>query len=421
MKIKSRSVSYWVLAALFYLYEMILRASTSVMANDLQSSFSLNAEQLGLLSAMYYWAYTPLQIPCGLILDKMGSRKLITFSCLVCASSACVFSFTEDIWVACFARFCMGAGSASAFISTLSLIVGWFPPKHFALMAGLTNMMGSIGGVFAGTPLAWLMNQMGWRHALFFLGLIGFVLSFFTWFGIKDSSKEGRKELPLLSGLFVVIKKRQVWLAGIVGGLLYLPISAFAELWAVPFIEKSYGVPKEKAALVTMALYISMGLGSPLVAFFSDYMKSYTKVLKSTSVLAAFLFTIVAFSSSFVSFYAIVGIAALIGFALGGQFLAFIISKDNVPLNVSGTVSAVTNAIIMFFGLIFQPLLGYILDWAWVALDGKAHAGVPEYTVSMYRYAILSLPLCFIVGFLLLFFVKDTYTLSHNKGENSYH
>jgi len=301
MKIKSRSVSYWVLAALFYLYEMTLRASTSVMANDLQSSFSLNAGQLGLLSAMYYWAYTPLQIPCGLILDKMGSRKLITFSCLVCASSACLFSVTENIWVACFARFCMGAGSASAFISALSLIVGWFPPKHFALMAGLTNMMGSVGGVFAGTPLAWLMTRVGWRHALLLLGFLGFFLSFLTWFGIKDSSKEGRKELPLLSGLFVAIRKRQVWLAATIGGLLYLPISAFAELWAVPFIEKSYGVPKEKAALVTMALYISMGLGSPLVAFLGNYVKSYTKVLKMTSVMAAFLFILLAFSSSLFS------------------------------------------------------------------------------------------------------------------------
>ena len=206
MKINSNSVSYWGLAALFYLYRKILRASTSVMATDLQSSFSLNAEQLGLLSSMYYWAYTPLQIPCGLILDKMGSRKLITFSCLLCAASACLFSLTSNVWIAAFARFCMGAGSASAFISTLSLIAGWFPPKKFALMAGLTNMMGSIGGVVAGTPLAWLMTQLGWRHALFFLGLIGFVLSFFTWFGIKVSSSEGGKELPLLSGLFFVIK-----------------------------------------------------------------------------------------------------------------------------------------------------------------------------------------------------------------------
>ena len=170
-----------------------------------------------------------------------------------------------------------------------------------------------------------------------------------------------------------------------------------------------------------MALYVSMGLGSPLVAFLGDFFKSYTKILKMTAVIAAFLFTLVAFSCSFFSFYVIVLIAALIGFVLGGQFLTFIISKDNVPLNVSGTVSAVTNAVIMFFGLIFQPLLGYILDWAWVALDGKAHAGGPEYTVSMYRYAILSLPLCFIIGFILLFFVKDTYRLSHNKGENSHH
>ena len=89
-----QSYLYWGMAAIFYLYEMVLRASTSVLAQDLSQSFGLSAEMLGLLSSAYYMAYTPLQLPCGVILDKMGARRLLSASCLICALGTLAFGLT---------------------------------------------------------------------------------------------------------------------------------------------------------------------------------------------------------------------------------------------------------------------------------------------------------------------------------------
>ena len=150
----------WVAAAIFYWYEMILRAGASVMTQGIMDTFTINATQLGLLTSFYYYSYVILQIPSGMLLDKVGPRYVITLSCILCTVGTWVFATTTDITTAEIARFTVGAGSACAFISCLKLASDWFSPGRFAFIAGLTNMLGTIGGVFAGVPLAKLVNHM---------------------------------------------------------------------------------------------------------------------------------------------------------------------------------------------------------------------------------------------------------------------
>lgn len=398
---------YWSLAAIFYLYEMVLRASTGVMVNDLRDAFGLDAQKMGLLSATYYWAYTPLQIPCGLILDRVGARRLITFSCVICATGAYVFGSTENIYLAGLARFSIGAGSACAFISSLSLIMGWFSPSHFSLMAGMTNMMGCIGGTFAGEPLAWLSNSVGWQKALIYLGYGGFLLAALTWLGIRDPEKKDKKNEPaLLDTLWNIMGKKQIWLSGIIGGLLYLPISAFNELWAVPFLQSTYQIDSRTASMVPMVLYVGMGFGGPAMAYVAEKIKSYRLTLQLTAGITAILFLLMAFTRYFPFPFAVF-LAGLIGFVMGGQVLAFSVSKNAAPIPMGGTASAFTNALIMFFGLLFQPILGMVLDQAWHFLKGESLNGIAVYTPKMYMYAILAFPICLAFGLFLTSFLKE--------------
>lgn len=411
MKTTARSFLYWSMSGLFFLYEMILRASSSVMANELRADFILDAKDLGLLSSMYYWAYTPLQLPCGLILDKLGARRLITLSCLLCALGALLFGLTHNIGVASLARFLMGMGSACAFISSITLIMGWFSSSHFVFMTGITNLMGCLGGIFAGEPLAWLTDVIGWRKAMVFLSAIGFGLSFLVWVTVRDVPSQEGPHLNLQLSLFEVLKKRQLWLSGIIGGLLYLPISVFAELWAVPFLQATYHVTAQKASLVPMAIYIGMGIGGTVAAYICHQFQSYRLVLQGTSLLAAFLFCMMAVAQC-LPFPIILSIAAFIGLVVGGQVLVFSVAKDHVPLFLSGTTAAFTNALIMSFPLTFQPLFGALLNKTWALLRGTKLGLIPVYNAEMYKYAIFAFPACFALSFLLSFLLKETYPRS---------
>ena len=71
-------------AWLFYLYEYIFTVSPSVMTNELMRDFGVTSTALGVLVSFYYFSYVILQIPCGIIVDYLGTRKVITFSALLC-------------------------------------------------------------------------------------------------------------------------------------------------------------------------------------------------------------------------------------------------------------------------------------------------------------------------------------------------
>ncbi|WP_032113075.1 MFS transporter [Candidatus Paracaedibacter symbiosus] len=125
-----KSWMIWICASLFYFYEMILRASPSVMTDDLMRDFGVDSTALGVLSSFYYYAYVILQVPCGIIVDRFGTRRVVTFSTLLCVIGSLCFAYSDSLPLAQLGRFLIGAGSACAFISCLKISADWFLPAQ---------------------------------------------------------------------------------------------------------------------------------------------------------------------------------------------------------------------------------------------------------------------------------------------------
>ncbi|MES2212966.1 MAG: MFS transporter, partial [Pseudomonadota bacterium] len=68
----SRAWSVWGLAVLFYFYEFMLQTSTGIMVPDLMRAFNATGEQMGQLSAAYLYSYALMQIPAGILMDRVG-------------------------------------------------------------------------------------------------------------------------------------------------------------------------------------------------------------------------------------------------------------------------------------------------------------------------------------------------------------
>jgi MFS family permease len=404
----------WVAAAIFYWYEMILRAGASVMTQGIMDTFTINATQLGLLTSFYYYSYVILQVPSGMLLDKVGPRYVITLSCVLCTIGTWVFATTTDILVAEIARFCVGAGSACAFISCLKLASDWFSPARFAFIAGLTNMLGTIGGVFAGVPLAKLVNYTNWQQATLWLAYAGIAVTIVCWSLIRNKPKTGplsqlatpEPAVGLRKSLFILALDKQILLAAIIGGLMYVPISSFAELWAVPFLMSSLEVNNEWASLASTMVFIGMAVGSPIIAKLAFRQKSYIKLMKISAITSAGCFLIASFAKS-IGYFPTVTILFFAGLWLGGQVLCFSVVKERIPNQISGTAMAYTNAILMLSGVIFQPFMGWLLDRNWTgALDS---AGARIYSAADYQHAIFAVPVCLLLSWFLLKLCRDTH------------
>ena len=258
-------LTMWFLAALFFFYEFLLQNSTSVMLKPLSASFGINATRFGLLSTFYFLAYSLVQLPAGLLLDRFGPRKLLTLAAGFCGFGTVLMASAQNFAYVEVARFVTGLGSGFAMLGALVLTANWFSSKRFALMHGLTLTIGITGAVFGAAPLGLALEKFGWRYAMFLLGLFGVCLMIVMYTIIRDrppGMKRARNKhgelinlRDLLIGTKKILRSKQTWLTATYGALMYAPTAALT-YWLQSYMPVLNGFPVDKSALVSL-LYVS--------------------------------------------------------------------------------------------------------------------------------------------------------------------
>lgn len=417
----SKSWIIWGCAALFYCYQFMLRVSPGVMAEDLMASFQVDGCALGTLTGFYYYTYSALQIPVGTLMDRFKPRRLLTFAAILCSLGALVFSSADTLYVAAFGRGMIGAGSAFAFLSCLKLGTLWFPSHKLPFVVGLTLLLGTVGGVSAGYPMGWLVEVSGWRESMWFIAFAGFALAFAAWSIVRDKAPDHLEEIILkshgdkehhlpssniLKSVAVVMSKPQSWLIALYGGFMYLPLSGFADLWGPPFLMSAYQLDKSTAGGIVSAMYVGIGLGAPLFPFLCQRLNAY-KAPVFISAFGALICLAIVFYVPYLPLWLLTFLLFLGGFFLGGQFLAFSMTCALNPLSASGTAGGFHNMMCMLSGVIFQPFIGWLLDYSW---NGKMLNGIRAYDSMDYAFALSSISISLLLACFVVFLIKEKYT-----------
>lgn len=406
-KIPMIAWSIWLTAALFYLYEMLLRVSPGVMTAYLMETFQVSAGALGILTSFYYYSYNFLQTPCGMIVDRIGPRAIITFSCVICVGATFLFYATDSLAIAKLARFLMGMGSACAFVSTLKLIATWFPSTQFALVTGFTVMVGKFGGS-SQMLMAPVVENYGWRTLMFWLGVIGVFMAIACWLVIRDKPDDMEEtNTKEVFDLKAVLMNKQVWYIGLIGGLMYIPITGFAELWSAPFLMCVCEIDNVTACQFNGFLYFGFAFGGPTFAVLSTKIKSHKNAMVISCTTALIIFSVICYGAHIFPLWVIRILYFVGGMSMAGQVLTFTIAKENTADALSGTTVGFANTLVMLSALICQPLIGKILDYQWTGLVSEG--GVRIYEKIAYQTASLSIPLGLVLCLILLMFVKETY------------
>ena len=407
-----------VIGALFYFYEYLLRIEPSVMMPNLMSTFGISAGLLGLIIALYYYAYTPLQLVVGVLIDKYGSRLTLLFAILACTFGSLLFSISHSLYIVGFGRFLIGTGSAFAFVGVLKLAAEWLPERHFALFAGLATSFGMIGGIVGDIFLTMSVHTVGWKHTLHISTLVGLLLTFVIWFVVRDAPRKqlsyGRKRgfdekkisyEEVFVGLKRIVRNPQMWFIGLIGCFFYLSLSAFGELWCIPFLQAVYNISAHKAAVACSMIFIGWLVGGPFNGWLSDKIKTRKFLLSIGGFLAAISISVVIFNPLHLSMYELCFVLFLFGFFCSTEILCFVLSREYNPKKIAGTSIASTNLLIMLGGVIFQPLVGFLLD---LHVSGKLYV----YSAMDYQHALWLLPIFILVGAVLALFLRERHLLS---------
>lgn len=409
------------LGAIFYSYEYLLRISPSVMEDALRAHFNLSATGFGTLSAFYYYAYVPMQVPVGIFMDRFGPKRLLTFACFVCVIGTLLFAATSLFWVSAAGRFLVGFGSSFAFVGVLKLATIWLPEDRLAMVSGLASALGTVGAMIGDNLLDVMVNSYGWKQTINLTAVVGAVLTVFLWLGIRDHTYNEETSGTVANfkrGLVdfgVIVRNKQIWINGLYGCLVYLPTTVLAELWGIPYLQHAHGMTLEAAGFANSLLFFGFMIGAPSMGFISDYLRRRKMPMLLGASGAALVMMIILYVPN-LSNVQIGALMFLLGLLYSAQAIVFAVGRELSPSEAAGTAMALTNMIVMLGATFLQPFVGRLLDWS-VYLRDKGlyttHLATEKmqllYTADDYQFALSVIPLGILIAAFLTFFLKETH------------
>lgn len=402
----------WLITSLFYAFQFFLRSSPNAMSDQLMATFQIDAQMLGIFTAVYYWMYASLQIPIGILLDVWGPKRLLRLGTTLCVFGAVVFSFAPTLAIALGGRALIGAGAAVSFIGSIRMNTLWFPPAQMAFIIGLLSSMGKCGGALANACLPWLISTMGsWQVVLATLCGLGTVAMILIWIFVKNGPQD-----TFVSAVpnFATLKREftgvalssLIWKVGIYGYAMYLTLSVFSDTYSIAFLKQLLDIPTETAGNMASLVPLGSCLGAAIISYTSDYVKKRLIFLRISAFLTFAC-------SSFIFFFpspptSLIAIALfLFGFFSGGQILVYAVATEGMPPYLAGMATGMVNAILMLGGSLHNPLVGTIIKGLWNGSYTATHA--PLYTLSNYRWGLASLSVFFFIAVLLAFYIPETH------------
>jgi MFS family permease len=404
-QIKKSALVLVFLSALFYCYEYILRISPNVMMPDIMSQFSLTAAGAGWLISMYYFAYTPLQVVVGVITDRFGAKRVLSWAIALCILGAFIFPATHSVKIAAIGRILIGTGSAFAYVGALAIANRTLNKDWFTFFAGAVTTLGVLGALLGDMEMSHLISDYPWTRILHIAAIFGILLliAFLVTVRVNKRTTGEKKEPRIQSisfiGLKNVILSKPFILLGTIGALLFLSLDIFAELWGPQFIHITRHVSIERATWISGLIFWGWAVGSPCQALFYKYLRSARRCFLLEGLLAAISISL---AMLFIhnNVLLLETLFFLFGFFCSVEVICFSVAVQWVQTKSAATAVAVINFFVMLSGMIFQPLVSQMLNWGW---HGAMENGHRLYTSADFFSALLIVPAATFVAFFLSF------------------
>ncbi|MGQ4005674.1 MFS transporter [Francisellaceae bacterium CB300] len=413
------------LSSFLLIDKYIMNVSPSLIANDLMSSFSINATQMSAMVSLFLWAVVICQFfIAGPIIDKLGFRKVSFFSLILSAIGLLLFVLAADIHsfaLGCASRLMIGIGASFATVGYIKAAAVWFEPRKFAFVCSFLMTAAMTGALLGQVPLVYLIELTGsWHAALISYALFSIVLALFYFSLVRDYnphatfSNDLKQKTSALEGIKRVLFNRNNWLLTVYTGLTFTTIDVFGGIWGNNYFRELYSVTSKEASYIVSMMFLGLAIGSPVIGKLSERFDNRVGIMVVFHIIATIALAIVlefkltpVISSTLLFIF---------GFCLGVYMLGFAIGNRINPIVVAATVAALINTGEPLLGALFDPLIGYFLDITWSGEYIDAHNNIIQsavsganryFDISAYHNAFLILVFSMVVAFFLLVLVKD--------------
>lgn len=243
-----------------YCLSQFFRAFLAVLAPVLSDELGTTTGDLATASGLWFAMFALMQLPVGWALDTVGPRRTAATLFITGAVGGCiVFATAQGPGGITIAMGMIGIGCSPVLMATYYIFARTFSAAVFGTLAGVTVGVSSLGNLLSTAPLAWAVEQFGWRETVWATG--GFTLLIAL--GIIVFVRDPAKPVGEAKGSFAdLLRIRALWpiLAGMF--ICYAPTAGIRGLWISPYVVDRFGATLEQVGTATLIMGLAMVTGS---------------------------------------------------------------------------------------------------------------------------------------------------------------
>ncbi|UJB42871.1 MFS transporter [Streptomyces sp. A1-5] len=266
-----KAIAVWGVGVAVYFVAITYRTSLGVAGLDAAHRFHINASALSTFSILQLLVYAGMQIPVGLLVDRLGAKKVLALGVVLYTAGQFGFAFSDAYGMALGSRALLGCGDAMTFISVLRLGARWFPARRGPMIAQIAALVGMAGNLISTLVLARLLHTFGWTTTFAGSALGGIAVLVLLLLFLKDHP-EGFAPPPTprehSGATFVRRQIANAWrepgtrLGMWVHFTTQFPAMVFLLLWGLPFLVEAQGLSRGTAGeLLTLVVLSNMAVG----------------------------------------------------------------------------------------------------------------------------------------------------------------
>ncbi|QNS05335.1 MFS transporter [Streptomyces xanthii] len=348
-----RAVAVWCIGVSVYFVAVIFRTSLGVAGLDAVERFDINASALSTFSILQLLVYAGMQIPVGLMVDRLGTKKVLTIGVVLFTLGQLGFAFSSSYGTALVSRALLGCGDAMTFISVLRLGTRWFPARRGPLVAQLAGLVGMAGNLVSTLVIARLLHGIGWEAAFAGSAVAGVVVLVLMLLFLKDHP-EGYAAPPLPAShkgaAYVRAQISAAWrepgtrLGLWVHFTTQFPAMVFLLLWGLPFLVEAQGLSRGTAGeLLTLVVLSNMTVGLVYGQVVARHHSARLPLALGTVAATAVLWALPVVWPGQAPMWLLVVMCVVLGACGPASMIGFDFARPANPPERQGTASGIVN------------------------------------------------------------------------------
>jgi len=393
--------------ALMYILVYFYRVSLAVVAGDISRELRLTPQQLGMLSGVLFYVYAVAQLPLGPMIDRLGSRLVISLCGVLTALGGILFSQAGNLAMAMAARVLIGIGTASVLMATFTVFSNWYTKQEFGRISGFMVAVGNLGNLSATAPLALAVAAFGWRASFLAIGIIQVLVTVLVFGMVRDrpaqdsaTQVETHTKTGLLAAWGEIFGNTDFWLLGTIAFAWYGNYLALQGLWGGPYLMEVLHL--SRASTGQMLMFTSLGFisGSMVTDTIARrFFKSYKKTLLAGQVvLLVIMSAFLGVADSLPQPLLMAGFFA-IGLAVSSGVMIYPIIRAMFRVEIVGTALTSLNFFVLMGAAITQQVMGLII--------GSYARGALGATPQAYHAAFLFPVVALAIAIVLFLFARE--------------